>query len=286
MDPDSSFQAVHNRLHDEPGSNPAGRVDTPASEGRDAASRSFGGSFRFRSTRLSPLQALAVARERRLWNRRAATWDDDGSAGLGAVVEAVLRECRRVPGAVAVDLGAGSGQVTIPLARTCGRVLAVDVSPSLLEGLAEKADADGIRSIELVESPIETLDLPPRSLDLVVSNYTLHHLRDVDKARLLRRSFDWLKPGGRLVIGDMMFGRQINPDNRQIVVSKASAFLRRGPAGWLRLVKNLARFALRIREKPLPPEMWETLAREAGFDNVSISRVVSEACILVAVKPG
>lgn len=200
------------------------------------------------------------------------------------VVEAVLRECRQMPGAVAVDLGAGSGGVTIPLARTCSRVLAVDVSEPLLGHLAEKAATEDVRNIEVLTQPIEALELDPTSLDLVVSNYALHHLRDADKASLLERGYDWLRPGGRMVIGDMMFGRAATAENRQIVTSKAVAFLRRGPAGWWRLLKNLARFALRVGEKPLPPDAWEALAHAAGFQAVSVTRVVSEACVLVAVK--
>jgi ubiquinone/menaquinone biosynthesis C-methylase UbiE len=243
-----------------------------------------GESFQVRCGRLSPLQALAVARERRVWDRRADSWDRAGSAGLAEVVSAVLRECQVVPGAVAIDLGAGSGQVTLPLAKLSSRVLAVDVSRELLNRLQVKAARQSIENIEVLAQPIETLEVAPGSIDLIVSNYALHHLRDADKAQLVERTYRWLRPGGRVVIGDMMFGRTATAENRQIVAAKAAAFLRRGPSGWLRLVKNLARFALRISEKPLPPAAWEALARQAGFTAVSVSRVVSEACVLVAVK--
>lgn len=230
------------------------------------------------------MQALAVARERRVWNLRARTWDDAGSAGLSQVVEAVLDECRQTPAGQAVDLGAGSGAVTLPLAAMSRRVLAVDVSQGLLNRLAEKAAEQGIQNIELLTHPIETLGLAAGSVDLIVSNYALHHLRDADKARLLEHSHRWLKPGGRIVIGDMMFGRAVTAENRRIVASKAAVFLRRGPAGWMRLVKNLARFALRLGEKPLPPEAWEALALEAGFERVTVNRVLAEACVLVGSK--
>jgi ubiquinone/menaquinone biosynthesis C-methylase UbiE len=243
-------------------------------------------AFDVRSDRATPLQALAVARERRVWNRRADNWDDAGSAGLTQVVEAVIREGRSVLNAVAIDLGAGSGAVTVPLASSCRRILAVDVSDGLLGHLADKAQARGVANIETLNHAIETLDLAPDSVDLIVSNYALHHLRDADKARVLERSYRWLRPGGRLVIGDMMFGRAVNAETRRIVASKSAVFLRRGPAGWFRLVKNLLRFALRAGEKPLPPPAWEALARGAGFEEVAVTRVVAEAHVLVAVKAG
>lgn len=259
----------------------SGTPSPPPDDPRKAGSR----GFRVRSRRLSPLQALAAARERRLWNLRASSWDDAGSAGLSKVVEAVVEECRGAPSTtLAIDLGAGSGAVTLPLAGMSDRVLAVDVSEELLGLLAEKATNQGIQNIEVLAHPIETLDLAPESIDLIASNYALHHLRDADKARLLEHSHRWLKPGGRLVIGDMMFGRAVTAENRQIVASKVVVFLRRGPAGWFRLAKNVVRFALRLGEKPLPPSTWEDLARRAGYEQVTIKRVVSEASVLVAVK--
>jgi hypothetical protein len=87
------------------------------------------------------------------------------------------------------------------------------------------------------------------------------------------------------VIGDMMFGRGLDAENRQIVSTKARSMLSRGPAGWWRLAKNVWRFTLRVGEKPLPIGRWEALARSAGFDAVSTRRVVSEACVLTATRP-
>jgi ubiquinone/menaquinone biosynthesis C-methylase UbiE len=237
------------------------------------------------SRRLSPAQALAVTRERLLWNRRADSWDSQGSSGLSKVVAAVLAACRPSSGTIAVDLGCGSGQVTIPLARDCARVLAVDVSASFIARLEAKADDAGVRNIQSLTNPIETLDLPAGSVDLVVSNYALHHLRDPDKAELVERAHGWLRPGGRLVVGDMMFGRGADSEDRAIIAAKARGLLSRGPAGWWRVAKNVWRFSLRLGEKPLPADRWESLVRAAGFDDVATERLVSEACVLTAVKP-
>ena len=252
----------------------------------DRAAQASGPPLVPKSGRLSPLQALSVARERLLWNRRADRWDDSGSAGLTEVVEEVLRECRASASAdaVAVDLGAGSGQIAISLAESCGRVLAVDVSAGLLERLTTNAAARGVGNVQLLMHPIETLDLPPASVDLVVSNYALHHLRDVDKERLLKRCHRWLRPGGRIVISDMMFGRGAEPTDRAIIASKAGILLQRGPGGWWRLLKNAVRFGLRLGEKPLPPGRWESLAGGAGFHEVSVRPLRSEAHLLTGTK--
>ncbi len=238
-----------------------------------------------RERRPSLPQALAIKMERLLWGRRAERWDQEGSPALAAVVAAVLEDCGARPGMVAVDLGCGSGQVTLPLARDCSHVLAVDLSEGAIELLNEWAEEQGVGNIDALAQPIELFDLASESVDLVVTNYALHHLRDRDKAALVRRSFEWLRPGGRLVIGDMMFGRGASREDRDLIAEKVRSFAKRGAAGWWRIVKNAWRFAFRLQEKPLPTSDWETLVGEAGFGEVQVRRVIAEACVLSARKP-
>lgn len=186
---------------------------------------------------------------------------------------------------VAIDLGCGSGQVTLPLARRCSHVLAVDLSASAIELLKERAAEQRLTNVHALAQPIEGFDLAPQSMDLVVSNYTLHHLRDRDEAEVIRLSYEWLRPGGRLVIGDIMMGRGASAEDREVIVTKVRSLARRGPAGWWRIVKNVWRFGLRLQEKPLPASTWETIARKAGFKRVDARRVVAEAWVVSAEKP-
>jgi ubiquinone/menaquinone biosynthesis C-methylase UbiE len=230
-------------------------------------------------------QALSAKRERELWDSRAQSWDTTSAAGLSQVVAAVVEACEAAHSPVTLDIGCGSGQVTLPLAPSCAHVLAVDISRPLLERLEAKARELGIENVKTVATPVEALELPHESLDLVVTNYALHHLRDADKELVLARCMGWLRPGGRLVIGDMMFGRGSSVEDRTIITAKARAMLARGPAGWWRLVKNIVLFSLRIREKPMTAARWEAAVREAGYTDVQVRRIVAEACVLTATKP-
>lgn len=235
--------------------------------------------------RVSSASAFAIGMSRLLWQHRAERWDHEGSARLDSVVEAVLERSGDRDGAVAVDLGCGSGQVTFPLAQQCSHVLAVDINAGAIGMLAARSRVDGVDNVQMVVQPVETLGLESGSVDLVVSNYALHHLRDADKRRVIQRAFSWLRPGGRLVIGDMMFGRGANPVDREIIRAKVRALARRGPGGWWRIVQNSCRFLLRFQEKPLRSDAWEEIVREAGFENVSACRVVAEAYVVSAMKP-
>ncbi len=223
--------------------------------------------------------------ENLLWRRRAETWDEEGSAQLAPVVQVVLDACEVRPEMVAVDLGCGSGQVTLPLARGCSHVIAVDLSAAAIELLKERAAEQRVTNVHALTQPIESFEVAPQSVDLVVSNYALHHLRDADKKELVELAFEWLRPGGRLVIGDIMIGRGASQDDRQIIRAKVQTFATQGPAGWWRILKNAWRFLFRLQEKPLPVATWVTLARRAGFQEIKARRVVAEACLLTARRP-
>lgn len=234
----------------------------------------------------APSSDTAVIRhQRRFWERRARSWDHGGATGLGRVVEAAMEAADPRPGMEAVDLGSGTGQLTLPVARRGAKVTAVDVSDTMVELLVEKARAEGLRSVTGLVCPIERLTLPPGSADLVVSCYALHHLRDRDKEALVREAAGWLRPGGRLVVADMMFGRGATSRDRAVIESKVATMLRRGPAGWWRLAKNVVKFTFRVQERPVPLETWVRYFRQAGLVDVSAEPVVAEAAVAVGTKP-
>jgi ubiquinone/menaquinone biosynthesis C-methylase UbiE len=186
----------------------------------------------------------------------------------------------------AVDLGCGSGQVTLALAGKVASVLAIDVSQKMIDLLLDNAQATGATNIEGRAVPIEQLDFDPASIDLVVSNYAFHHLRDADKPKVVQHIFTWLRPGGRFVLGDMMFGRGGDPRDREIIASKLSLLMRKGPGGWWRIVKNGARYVLRTQERPVSMAAWVAMFEAAGFEGVKAVPVVNEAAVVLGTRPG
>lgn len=222
--------------------------------------------------------------QRRRWDGRADGWDDEVAPGLEAVINAVLDAAQAQKGAVVVDLGCGTGALTLPLARAGAQVTGVDISPLMIDRLLEKAKSAGLDDLKGIVSSMERFALPPESVDLVVSNYALHHLRDRDKRALVTEIARWLRPGGRLVVGDMMFGRGGSTRDREIIRSKVSLLIRRGPGGWWRLMKNFARYSLRVQERPIAPDAWCRHLESVGFTDVSAVPVVSEAVVVVGVK--
>ncbi|MEO8256341.1 MAG: metalloregulator ArsR/SmtB family transcription factor [Acidobacteriota bacterium] len=102
--------------------------------------------------------------------------------------------------AVAGDLGCGTGQVSAALAPFVARVIAVDSSAAMLQ--AAKRRLAGLDNIELRRGELEQLPIDDERLDMATLMLVLHHVPEPEKA--LAEVARVLKPGGRVIIGDML----------------------------------------------------------------------------------
>jgi ubiquinone/menaquinone biosynthesis C-methylase UbiE len=107
----------------------------------------------------------------------------------------------------ALDIGTGTGAVALGLAGAVGRVYAVDISDGMLDRARAKADERGVETVTFghgtFRDPGGDLDLPG-AVDLVVSNFAMHHLDDGEKSDAVERIRDLLADGGRFVLGDVV----------------------------------------------------------------------------------
>jgi ubiquinone/menaquinone biosynthesis C-methylase UbiE len=147
---------------------------------------------------------------------------------------------------------------------------------------AQAADAE-LSNVQTATANATSLPLAEGSASLVVSNYCFHHLSDADKERAMREVFRVLRPGGRVVIGDMMFRVQVSDRrNRRVIVSKVRGLLRRGPAGVLRLLKNAVRLLAGQWEQPADSAWWGRAMRRAGFGEIEIRLLEHEGGLITA----
>jgi len=206
--------------------------------------------------------------------------------GFQALRDEILRNALPQSEDRVLDLGAGTGLLTLPLAEHTEYVWALDISAGMREYLRAKAESAGLDNVRTVLASASSVPLVDGSVDLVVSNYCLHHLREPDKVRALREAWRVLRPGGRLVLGDMMVGVTLRDTRaRRILRQKVRALVRRGPAGLLRLTKNALRLATGRWERPAAPEWWERALTDVGFAEVLVSPLSHEGGIAKARKP-
>jgi SAM-dependent methyltransferase len=109
------------------------------------------------------------------------------------------RELAAEAGGPVLDLGAGSGRVSLDLARAGHEVVALDVDELLLAALRERADEAGL-SVETVRADARDFALPHRRFGLVLAPMqTIQLLGGADgRAGLLRSALGCLRPGGLL----------------------------------------------------------------------------------------
>jgi 2-polyprenyl-3-methyl-5-hydroxy-6-metoxy-1,4-benzoquinol methylase len=102
------------------------------------------------------------------------------------------------------DIGCGNGVLATEAALMGAEVDAVDISPAML-ALAEVYARDRRAKVRMQSAGLLSFAYQPNSYDLIVSEFTLHHLPDFWKAVALARIFDALKPGANFYLRDIVF---------------------------------------------------------------------------------
>jgi len=150
---------------------------------------------------IEALRARRRAEARAYFDRVAASFGEQILPGR--TWEGLARSLLQLaPHARYLDVGVGDGLLTLMLAEVAASVTAVDMSPAMLQQLAQRAERKGIRNLTTVEGEMEELPLPAQSFDVVVLSQALHHADD--PARALREARRVLVEGGRLLVIDLL----------------------------------------------------------------------------------
>jgi arsenite methyltransferase len=114
------------------------------------------------------------------------------------------------PGERVVDVGCGAGIDSLIAAKKVapdGRVIGVDMTPSMLKKARQAAEEAGLESVEFREGYAEALPVEDSWADVIISNGVLNLMPDKDAA--LQEMSRMLKPGGRLQIGDIQVQKAV-----------------------------------------------------------------------------
>src|SRR6201982_2955494 len=126
--------------------------------------------------------------------------DDDGDLRARAALNMLgVKKGWRI-----ADIGWGNGVLATEAALMGAEVDAIDISPAML-ALAEVYAGDRKAKIRTQSAGLLSFAYQPNSYDLIVSEFTLHHLPDFWKAVALSRIHGALKPGANFYLRDIVF---------------------------------------------------------------------------------
>jgi ubiquinone/menaquinone biosynthesis C-methylase UbiE len=150
--------------------------------------------------RLQTARAERRTKSQEFFSSSAGQWDRLRDELFGDRVHLSALAALADADAVAGDLGCGTGQMSAALAPFVGRVIAVDASAAMLQ--AAKRRLSAFDNVDLRRGELEALPIDDRALDVATLMLVLHHVPEPERA--LAEVARVLRPGGRVVVGDML----------------------------------------------------------------------------------
>ena len=215
-------------------------------------------------------------------------------ANLGVGCGAPLGHAALRLGESVLDLGSGAGFDAFLAAREvgdAGRVIGIDMTPEMLERARRNAATGGYSNVEFREGRIEALPVEDASVDLVISNCVINLVPD--KAAVYREVARVLRPGGRVVVSDVVLDAPLPEAVADSVAALTGCVA--GAAMRADYLRTVAEAGLRdievVDDKPfgemaltmVPESLLQTL-KETGVDVLAVARSV-RSITLRAWKP-
>jgi len=124
---------------------------------------------------------------------------------IGNEAKEIQRALALAPESTVWEIGTGTGECALALARQVKHVCATDVSPAMLEYASRKSRQRHVDNLRFEVGGFLSGYRPDQPVDGIVTQLALHHLPDFWKARAIDGMARRLRPGGRLYLRDVVF---------------------------------------------------------------------------------
>jgi ubiquinone/menaquinone biosynthesis C-methylase UbiE len=145
---------------------------------------------------------------------------EGANLGLGCGNPTALASLKE--GDVVLDLGSGAGIdcfLAADAVGESGHVIGVDMTAEMIEKARENAGQGDYHNVEFRLGEIENLPIADSSVDVVISNCVIN--LSPDKARVFEETYRTLRPGGRLMVSDIVLLKPL-PD---VIRSSVEAYV-------------------------------------------------------------
>ncbi len=166
-------------------------------------------------------------------------------------------------GEVVLDLGSGGGFDCFLAAKKVGKsgkVIGVDMTPEMLEKARKNVKRGGYKNVEFRLGEIEHLPVGDNEVDLIISNCVINLVPN--KQQVFKEAFRVLKPGGRLMISDLVLTKELPKV----------------------LLESVALYAGCVAGASLK-EVYLDAIKQAGFQDVKIEKEVGISAEFIAQSP-
>ena len=186
---------------------------------------------------------------------------DGANLGLGCgnpVAFAAIKE-----GDTVLDLGSGAGVdcfLAANIVGAKGRVIGVDMTPEMVERAKENAWNGNYRNVEFRLGEIEHLPVDSSSIDTIISNCVINLA--IDKLRVFQEAYRVLKPGGTLMVSDM------------VLLEELPEYIRNSVEAYVRCVGGAMR-----------KEEYLKAIGQAGFEKIQVKGETRFPAELIAEQP-
>ena len=106
-----------------------------------------------------------------------------------------------------LDIGCGAGNYSLKMLSKIANLncTLVDLSKPMLDKAKERVSAQTNNSVEIIQGDVRVVNLKKNHFDIILAGAVLHHLRDdKDWETTFKKLYDLLKPGGCLMISDLI----------------------------------------------------------------------------------
>ena len=145
-----------------------------------------------------------------VYARRMVSYEGDRQLSR-QIVEGTAERVKIPAGGIGLDVGCGSGALTIAVAKRNPDAKVIGIDPwgpeyasFNKERCEENAAAEGVENVRFQNGNAVKLDFPDETFDAVTSNYVYHNIMGKNRQELLRESLRVLKKGGTFALHDIM----------------------------------------------------------------------------------
>jgi ubiquinone/menaquinone biosynthesis C-methylase UbiE len=213
---------------------------------------------------------------------------DGANLGLGCGNPIALASLKE--GETVLDLGAGAGFDCFLAANQVGptgKVIGVDMTAKMVEKARENVKKGNYTNVEFKLGEIENLPVDNDSMDIIISNCVIN--LSPDKPKVFEEAFRVLKPGGRLMVSDIVLLKELPDfikDSIDAYVSCVSGALLK--EDYLAAIKNAGFQVVEIMdETSFPAEFLDldpTVEQIKTYIDVSTEKLKDIASSVVSIK--